>query len=220
VVEAEHSPLLIGARVRLRRADLPEAGSYSTRVEDFDGERIALQPFMLQGLPVTLPKGTRVELEFMRTQPPGEGLYRAETEELGKTAAPLNLLVLRSPERWQRVQARQYFRVPAVLPVQLRDAGEDGAPWMIGQTRDISGGGCQLVVGQPFAVDQLLELVIFLPGQRVAAKGSVRRAEPLAETGKQWTLGIAFAEITERDRDAVIRFALQRQIELRRKGMA
>jgi len=35
-----------------------------------------------------------------------------------------------------------------------------------------------------------------------------------------WALAIAFTEIAERDRDAIIRYAMKRQIELRKKGLA
>jgi len=220
-VEVERNLLSIGSRVRLRRIDLPEAGTYSTRVEDIDETRIVVQPPFVQGMPVSLPPGTRVELEVDRRQLPGQGLYRAVTVVLGKDPGELGFVYLQKPESWQRVQAREFFRVPAMLAVQIRAAGEENAPWMIGQTRDISGGGCLLMAGQRFAVGQAVELILSLPDRRIAAKGMVKRVnKPEEGPDSLWALAIAFTEIAERDRDAIIRYAMKRQIELRKKGLA
>jgi len=220
-VEAERTLLSIGTRVRIRRADVPEAGTFSTRVEEVDETRIVVQPPFVQGSPVSWPPGTRVELEVNRTQQPGQGLYRSVTVVLGKGSGPLGFVYLQKPEEWQRVQAREFFRVPAMLAVQVRAVGQEEGPWMIGQTRDVSGGGCLLVLGQPFSVGDTVEIVLSLPEGRVSAKGTVKRSEKVEESGGNlWSLGVAFTDIAERDRDVIIRFALKRQIELRRKGLA
>ena len=220
-MDAERILLSIGTRVRIRRVDMPEAAAYSTRVEDVDATRIAVQPPIVQGQPVPLPRGTRVELEVNRAEQPGQGLYRAVTVVLGKDPGELGFVHLQKPESWQRVQAREFFRVPAILAVQIRAADEESAPWMIGQTRDISGGGCLLLLGQPFRVGETVELSLSLPDRRINAKGTVKRVKkPEEGPDSLWSLAIAFTEIAERDRDAIIRFALKRQIELRKKGLA
>lgn len=219
----EQTPLDVGVRLRLRRVDDPEAGSYVTRVEDIDRHRIAVQQPFVQGLPVALPRGTPVELELVRTRSPGQGSYRATSVVIGRAGGLEPLLYLRSPERWERHQLRQYFRVPAVMSVQVRPLSEteEETPWMLGQTRDISGGGFQAVVGKPLPPDQPIEVILGLPGRRIPAKGVIRRVVEVEESGGcQWSLGVAFTDITEKDRDAIIRFAFQRQIELRRKGLA
>ncbi|HEY8416784.1 MAG TPA: PilZ domain-containing protein [Limnochordales bacterium] len=215
------NPLEIGVRLRLRRTDQPEAGSYTTRVEDMDDQRIAVSMPTVQGMPVALPRGVPVELELVRAQPPGEGSYRATSVVLGRSMGRVPLLYLRSPQQWERHQLRQFFRVPAVLTVQIRAAGEADAPWMLGRTRDISGGGFRAVVGRPLPADQAVEVVLVLPERRITAKGVVRRVEEVEDNpGRQWTVGIAFTDIAERERDAIIRFVFKRQIELRKKGMA
>src|SRR5690606_42019076 len=101
-------------------------------------------------MPVSLPPGTRVELEVDRRQLPGQGLYRAVTVVLGKDPGELGFVYLQKPESWQRVQARELFRVPAMLAVPIRAAGEENAPWMIGQTRDkIGRASCRARVQVP-----------------------------------------------------------------------
>lgn len=218
---AERNPLQIGVRLRLRRTDQPEAGSYSTRVEDMDDHRIAVSMPMVQGVPVALSRGVPVELELVRAQPPGEGSYRAASVVLGQTHRPVPLLYLRLPQQWERHQLRQFFRVPAVLTVQLAVLGQEDAPRMLGRTRDISGGGFQAVVGRPLAAGDAVDVVLVLPERRINAKGVVRRVEDVEDhPGRRWMVGIAFTDIAERERDAIIRFTIKRQIELRKKGMA
>lgn len=219
-MKRRRSPLSIGVRVRIARADDPEAGSYSTRVEEIDDERIVVQAPVVQRQPVVLPAGTPVELEFARTESPAEGYYRAETTVLGRSEGPVPLLYLQMPEKWHRQQLRQYFRVRAALGAQVRPLGTEG-PWLVTKTRNISGGGCQLLTPRPLETGAAVEGAVKLPEQRIAFKGVVRWVEQLEQgQGGQWVAGIEFTEIDERDRDAVIRFAFRRQIELRLKGMA
>jgi len=77
------------------------------------------------------------------------------------------------------------------------------------------------MAGQRFAVGQAVELILSLPDRRIAAKGMVKRVnKPEEGPDSLWALAIAFTEIAERDRDAIIRYAMKRQIELRKKGLA
>ncbi|MBO8141033.1 MAG: PilZ domain-containing protein [Firmicutes bacterium] len=212
-------PLVIGERIWLRLLSEPEPVTYVSRVEDVSETSVAIQRPMVQRQPIALPRGTGLELEVRRSKPPGEGVYRAVTEVVGATVDPLPLVFLRMPDQWHRIQMRHYVRVPAFLAVAVRPQTPDEAEWLEGKTVNVSGGGCQVVLPESLDRDQPVEIVLSLPSRDVRATGAVRRMEK-AEDGTGWRLAIEFTDISDKDRRHVIRFAFQRQIELRKKGMA
>lgn len=213
-------PLIPGTRIRLRSLESPGKPAHITRVEEVSDRWLAVQRPTHHYQPVRLYPGTPVEVRVVRTTPP-EGIYRAETVVLGETRQRVPLLRLEPPGRWERSQLREYFRVPAMRPVRVRPLQEGGdVPWLEGHTRDLSGGGCQVML--PTALEQgaRVEVELELPDAVHRLVGSIQRVQVDPDAGQlPVAIGIKFEQVSERQREEIIRYAFERQIELRRKGM-
>lgn len=224
-MEQANGPLRLGLQIGIRSAEQP-ADEYTTRVEDFTESSFDVHRPTGAGF----VRGSVVELSVTRTDPPGkEGRYEATTKVLDVLRDPMPILRLAVPETWERTQVREFFRVPAALDAQVRiidrvgDEG-DGTPWntdwMAAQTRDISAGGCQLVLRTPLSRGDTVELVVELPDHQMNLRAVVRRCEPDPELLNHFVIGVSFTNMDEEDRQHLLRFAFQRQIELRKKGLS
>ena len=93
---------------------------------------------------------------------------------------------------------RQHARAPLQLGVRFTmpaDAGD-------GQTRDLSSGGCSLLVAREFEVGSEVEIAITLPHQlgTLTLSGWVSWCTPM-RIGNRWRVGLTFAALTQRERD-------------------
>lgn len=216
----QHQPLEVGTRVRLREVS-PTAIAHMTRVEEVTDRWIGVQRPTHNYEPVRFYRGAKVELNVVRTHPP-EGIFRAETFVLGEVHQRVPMLRLEVPAKWERAQLREFFRVDAVRPVRVRRFTKEGdLPWVEGHTRDVSGGGCQLALPEMLDQGELIEIELELPEGIYRMRGTVQRAqEDRSAQGFSAIAGIKFQDLTEKQREELIRYAFERQIELRRKGMS
>lgn len=105
----------------------------------------------------------------------------AEIRESGGGSAPLVKVAV--TERPIPVERREYFRVPATLPVMLevtasRDATHTTGEVVAVMTVDLSGGGIQLETDHALEVGDVLELSLGLPARVIHVSGTVTRVAP------------------------------------------
>lgn len=216
---AHGQPFEIGSRIRIRRL---ESGTkaHITRVEDITENWVAIQRPIHHYEPVRLYPGETVELTVVRTEPPA-GIFNATTVVIGETRQRLPLVRIQLPEGWKRAQLREYFRVPVTRPIRVRPiTEEEDEPWLEGVSRDLSGGGCQVVLPETLDPEQPVEVELDLPDGTYRMRGTVRRITEEMASGQLCTVaGIRFDDVPERQREEIIRYAFERQIELRKKGM-
>ncbi len=153
-------------------------------------------------------------------------LDTAVTEVLERGAAPLvKVAVTRPPTT---VQRREYFRVPATLPVMLSVAASRGATRATGEliavtTVDLSGGGVQLETDHALEVGDLLELTLGLPARMIHVTGTVTRVappvdeDPMRAPGGDYVrlVGVELGPMMERDRAELVRFVHDVERKLR-----
>lgn len=124
----------------------------------------------------------------------------------------------------QRVQRRQFVRVPTVLPCALEPEltegeGEFGPP-IQGELQDISGGGCSILLPTELGRGHLLRLTMDLPGEgEVILYGRVMRAGTLhTRKGVRYSVGLDFGKMDESLRSQLIRYVFALQREMARKN--
>lgn len=122
------------------------------------------------------------------------------------------------PEAVTKVQRRDFLRVPADLEVavKLREQIQ-----FLALTDDVSGGGISIMcdANVPVKTGDVLGCWLLVPfkngkAEHVPFKADVVRANVL-ETGKL-KLMLRFSDIADRDRQKVIRFCFERQLEFRK----
>lgn len=122
------------------------------------------------------------------------------------------------PETITKVQRRNFLRVPAELELAVTYSEQLR---FVALTDDVGGGGISFLCDGyiPLANQQSVHCWMLVPyknGQieHVPFRGELVRIKPL-ETGKQQVM-MRFAEITDRDRQKIIRYCFERQLELRK----
>jgi c-di-GMP-binding flagellar brake protein YcgR len=140
---------------------------------------------------------------------------------LGFTDDVVRLVVIKKPDPQSitKVQRRNFLRVPAELEIAVKYSNE---LQFVALTDDVGGGGVSFVCDGyiPLKVQQNLScwlLIHYKNNQieHVPFKGEIVRINPL-ETGKQRVM-MRFSEITDRDRQHIIRYCFERQLDFRKK---
>jgi c-di-GMP-binding flagellar brake protein YcgR len=143
------------------------------------------------------------------------------TSVRGFTDDVIRLVQIKKPEpdAITKVQRRSFLRVPAELEmaVKLFDQLK-----FIALTDDVGGGGISFICDAhiPLSNQQIVScwlLAHYKNNQieHIPFKGELVRVGPL-ETGQQQVM-MRFAEITERDRQKIIRFCFERQLDIRKQ---
>jgi c-di-GMP-binding flagellar brake protein YcgR len=103
--------------------------------------------------------------------------------------------------------------------VERGDEDDLEPPQYEGQTLNISGGGMLLTTSIKLEAGDNIPLQVYLSSrEHITATGRVERVEFLGTKGL-CLAGIVFDLIHEINRDKIVAFVFQREIELRRKGL-
>jgi len=173
------------------------------------------------GLEEGLRPGRRVSLEFRDDR----AMYRMVSEIVAVKDGPVPLLGIAADGEVERLQRREYYRLPVSVPVEARPEGEEEAQWMTGHTLDLSAGGMLLSIRLDVQEGDRLELRVYLGQEEmVPAVAEVVRRESLAgpelpRRVPRRRFGLKFVEIDMRDRDRIVRFIFREQGRLRRTGL-
>ncbi|WP_281241473.1 flagellar brake protein [Sporomusa acidovorans] len=201
---------------------VPERGGlaqqYHSRVEDITIDHMVIAMPMSKAFPVLLQRG---EVFFGRTVINGLA-YEFTSSLLAKQMNPLPVWVIALPYNIKKIQQRAFVRIDAVLPVQFKEIINDEVldETVSAFTKDISGGGVQMVTERRWPIGTRMLVTIDYPdiGPLTIKSEVVRVHQPQSELTVFW-IGIRFAEINEKDRNTIIRFIFKKQLEQRRKGL-
>ncbi|GAB7053437.1 MULTISPECIES: flagellar brake protein [Paenibacillus] len=122
------------------------------------------------------------------------------------------------PESITKAQRRNFLRVPAELEIAVKLSEQ---LQFVTLTEDVSGGGISFycdgyIPAHTGQTASCMLLIHYKNGQieHVPFKSEIVRVKPV-ETGKQQVI-LRYAEISDRDRQKIIRFCFERQLEIRK----
>lgn len=120
-------------------------------------------------------------------------------------------------------QKRASVRLDAIVPGQWRFApqGKGIGEFARANIRDISRGGCSLIVDRHIKSGTTLEMRLQLRSDApvLVVLGEVMRTEPIAATGR-FSHGLRFQGITPEEDRTILDFINRKQAELRSRGLA
>lgn len=143
------------------------------------------------------------------------------TSVIGFTDDVIRLVLIQKPslDSITKVQRRNFLRVPAELEIAVNYSDQLK---FVALTDDVGGGGISFLCDEyiPLSSGNSVDcwlLVTYKNGQieHVPFKSEVVRVKPL-ETGRQQVM-MQFTEITDRDRQKIIRYCFERQLDFRKK---
>jgi len=173
------------------------------------------------GMDEGLKPGRRVSLEFRDDR----AMYRLVSEIVAVKDRPVPLVGVSADGEVERLQRREYYRLPLSVPVEARREDEPEGQWVTGHTLDLSAGGMRLSIRLDAQERDRLELRIYVGEEDMipAVAEVVRREVPvgpqLPERVPRGRFGLRFVEIDTRDRDRIVRFIFKEQGRLRRTGL-
>ncbi|MDK2985150.1 MAG: hypothetical protein PWQ96_792 [Clostridia bacterium] len=160
----------------------------------------------------------------------GSSCFNFFSEVLGKREENgLSLYILKKPHKYKKIERRDFVRVEVALEVKYeiisdRKNWEKVKPSQKAFSIDLSGGGVQLILPEDLPPHSLLvlEIPIDIDCTDITMKllGQVVRSEEekIADISRFKT-GIKFEDISERERDIIIRFVfsqMRKTLHLRR----
>lgn len=204
-----------GLAVELIALEGEYSGNYRTRIEEV-GERLLLvgAPFQ-HGQLVPLREGTKVKLTFCDEA----AVYSFEGKIMQRIAVPVPMFVLELPDTVAKVQRRNFVRVNASFPIKFRMVTREGlSDSYNAMMLDLSGGGVRFTTKERVEDRSLLYVHITLPIGELQTPVRVIRAIKTEETNL-YSVSNEFYEISERERDTIIRCVFDIQREMRKKGL-
>jgi c-di-GMP-binding flagellar brake protein YcgR len=148
--------------------------------------------------------------------------YRFYSKIIGKKHDRIPLVLLGVPEFIERYERRDYVRVKNSFPIQYRKLqhGEEkiraselamDASLQSGFCADISGGGMKIVLPVSLKLGEYLLIIPEHPEIRFALKGKVVNQESKkSPRGVVFHIGIAFIDLSEKEREKIIAYVFKR----------
>lgn len=191
------------------------AGQYKTHLDEVGEKILSVFAPMSQGQVVPLREGTRAKIIFWDDV----AAYAVETVIIQRIAVPVPVLVLELPSDIRRVQRRNFVRVPAFYPVTFRSVDRKGlSDTKKGTMLDLSGGGMRFQTGESVEMGAILLAYLDLPSGPMQSSARVCRVDKVPDS-KQYSISVDFYQITERERDRIIRCVFDLQRSMRKKGL-
>ncbi|WP_257140961.1 flagellar brake protein [Bacillus sp. AFS015802] len=198
--------------------------------ETFDKYRCRVVEFSHEGIYIDYPihtktekaifliDGTQLKASFTINE---QTVLMFETEVMGRKLSKIPMIHLHYPgdEGLVKVQRRQFVRVEATTDISLK-IDDHFYPTI---TEDLSAGGCAVVVRKGMELKSGLKLttIIVLPTQT----GECQYAEIEGRVIRVWEkehkqiASIEFVHLSENQRQLILRYCFERQLELRKKGL-
>lgn len=213
----------VNQRITIMLSKNPGSPQFQSRIEEVSSNHIVCAMPMIKGRPLTVQQGIR----FYGKAIIDGVVYFFTSRLLNKKMFPLPVWIIDLPHDIERIQQRSFVRVDAMLPVEVKPIVEEVSDEEAGDsppikviTKDISGGGAQLVLNEPVKIGTRLSLVIEVPdNEAIETIGEVVRVEKPRNDRELFWIGIKFLDIHESFRNKLIKFIFKKQLEQRQKGM-
>lgn len=123
----------------------------------------------------------------------------------------------------QKKQLRNYYRIPVTLDVEKSfTISKDGNDEIVTEkcvAKDISGGGLKLYCNYKHEIDDEIQLRFKVKDNLIVGKAKIVRIEEVDTYNYKYSIGVSFTDITENNRDLIVKFVFEQQRILRLKGL-
>ncbi|GMA55759.1 c-di-GMP-binding flagellar brake protein YcgR [Alicyclobacillus sacchari] len=207
----------IGGSVRIR-VNNQDSKYYKSRVADVDEQclyvDVPVDPVTGKEFEIHVDESVVVEYTVSETE-----VYRYTAHIQGLSYIPTPAIRVEHPAHatdLERIQRREFFRISLDVPVTVMC--ERMSKEFILQSIDISGGGIAVMTKSAIDIrmNDVVRISLILPYIDYNLKTSCQVVRVQTEANGITTLSMRFVDISERERDQVIRYTFMRQRALRR----
>ncbi len=210
----------VGTVLQLEPLDNTKNERYKCKVVEFDenGLYIDYPIHMKTDKTIFLMDGTQLKASFVFND---QTVYMFDTEVLGrkKSKIPMVHIDFKGEDQLIKIQRRKFVRVDTSIDISLM-MKKKPFPTI---TEDISAGGCAVILNREIelAKDNQFPVLLVFPMQT----GEYHyleidsRVVRLWEKDKKRIASIQFIDLAESDRQIIMRYCFEKQLEMRRKGL-
>lgn len=217
--------LNIGDMITLEPSINPNGEKYKCRVVEIMENKLYIDyPLNNKtGKTVFLLNGTQLKA-FVTAD--STSAYFFDTAVLGRVKQNIPMIVLSFPsmDSMYKIQRREYVRVETPVDVAIHSLNGEFQPF-VSITRDISAGGAAIILPSSKTLIQGVDILthFVLPTLTedylyVTFKSNVIRIVE-GKNGEKNRASIRFVDISESDRQLLIKFCFERQLLLKKKGI-
>jgi c-di-GMP-binding flagellar brake protein YcgR len=204
--------------LQVRIMDDPDSPNAYSRINDIAEGRLVIAWPTHHGIRLIVHRDQMLTFFIMRGEEPHE--FHGLVDELDLSARLPQIAIIPGSSII-RVQRRQYFRIKAMIPVdiaaQIRDKKDDSLLSIAIQTTtfDLSAGGIAIRHSMRFPEDIPVEIKMALPDEGPIIKLPCRvvYSEALAENVSLYRTGLCYLAITERERARIVRYVYRTQLQ-------
>jgi len=212
----EEMVLKINQNILAARAGVEDIW-YSSSIQDVADNEFCISVPTRGASPMVLKKGDLIKITLIA----GVSRYEFEAKVTGLRHDNIPLYVLDPPKDYNRIQLREFVRLPIVLEINYAEEPSEGKEPVFskGNSLDLSGGGIRLLSHKPFLENTILLLKITLPlktgREFFEVRGRVARSWPDEDLGL-FQVAVQFIEISRTLQDRIVRFIFMKMSEQRR----
>jgi len=189
---------------------------YTSRIEEIIHDYMIIATPIEKGRLIFLERGSLFTGKIFT-------VYAFKSTFVDKKIEPLPIWIVAMPFEIQKNQQRSFVRFDISLPVLIEypfSAEQDEIVSLAMTTKDLSGGGLQVIYNTKLPVGKKVKLILQLPDSDcLEVDGEVLRIlQPQDDRNLFW-IGIKFLNIPELDRDKISKFIFKKQLEQRQKGL-
>ena len=209
----------VNQRLELMLSKKNNDQQYTSRIEEFIHNHMIIAMPMEKGYPVFHERGKTVFGKVFVES----GVYTFKSTFIDKKMNPLPIWIVTLPSEIEKCQQRSFVRFDVSLPILLELPPDDGQDEVVSLkliTKDLSGGGLQVISSQSLEVGKALLLTMELPDCGVFKVDGevVRVTQPQADRRLFW-ISIKFVNSPANIRDKISKFIFRKQLEQRQRGL-
>jgi len=203
--------IAMGDIVEISRLDQKEElRPYITRVEDFDQKNtVLIHTPIVSSTYVRLPKEDKYLLKFICKK----NIYcvNASVSQY-KSEGNIQFIELKLSGKGKRVQQREFFRLPCLIPLEFSLKTEDESEILFsektnnGIVRDLSGGGMKLVSNFEMAEKNLVKFNLSLQNTCYELVGEIVHKACTPDASQQYTYGVMFLGLSKSEQEKIIKY--------------
>lgn len=211
----------IGRRIEIVRDGVRGTEYFPSQILDIiDDEIFIISGPIHKNNIVLLHKDENIEIAYLAKN---KGMYIFSGLILARYYDPIYKIKIRKISEVKRYQKREYYRFETSLAVTKKVILEDQEGEKLSKeecrTRNISGGGLNLLSNYQHQVGDHVLCEFRIGGETLELKAEVIRITKIDTFDYDFSLGLAFLEISERDRDTIISFIFEEERIMREKGL-
>lgn len=191
------------------------AGIFDSRIDDVEKDKLFLSMPTDKGNAVPLKPNTKLHISYVMEN----GRFSFKSMVIDRVKDPRPMLVVQYPDAVFRQELRSFFRVDTRMSIKILADMKTGDGIVSQQlfeakVADMSGGGMRIFTDAKVEKNDIIEIYFLGNMDRLEqVKGQVMRSRRIED---KYELGIKFLELSQQDRDKVIKYVFKRQVEMRK----